>query len=182
MIPKKAKKVFKGIIFDVYHWEEKMFDGTYSTFEGIKRRPTVQLIAIVGDKLLLQKEEQPMFGKFISLPGGVVDENEKSMDAAKRELLEEAGMKASKIKFWRKTEFLKRIEWNTDYFIMKGCKKIGRQNLDSGERIEPMLVSFDKFVEIVSKEDFRNKDFSNYIFRLKQDKKKLNEFKKIIFG
>jgi ADP-ribose pyrophosphatase len=181
MIPKKAKRVFKGIIFDVYHWKEKMFDGTYTTFEGIKRRPTVQLIVIVGDKLLLQKEEQPMFGKFISLPGGVVNENETPINASKRELLEEEGMKASKIKFWRKTEFLKRIEWNTDYFIMKDCKKISKQNLDNGERIEPVLVSFDKFVEIVSKEEFRNKDFSNYIFRLKQDKKKLEEFRKIIF-
>lgn len=182
MLPKKAKRVFRGIIFDVYHWKEKMFDGTYSTFEGIKRKPSVQIIATIGTKIILQEEEQPMFGNFISLPGGIVDDGETPKNAAKRELFEEAGMKSSEIIFWRKTEFMKRIEWETHYFIMRECKKVGDQHLDSGERIKSRPVSFEKFVEIVSAENFRNRDFSNYIFRVKQDKKKLEELRKIIFG
>lgn len=32
-IPSTAKRVFKGIIFDVYRWEQEMFDETTSTFE-----------------------------------------------------------------------------------------------------------------------------------------------------
>jgi len=181
MIPKKAKRVFKGIIFDVYQWEQKMFDGTSGTFEGIKRRPSTQIIATVKNKILLQKEEQPVIGKFISFPGGVIDDGEKPLAATKRELLEETGMKAGKIKFWKKADFSKKIEWETYYFIAKDCKKVQEKHLDNGEKITPLLVSFEEFVYIVSREDFRNKEFSNYMFRLKQDKKKLEEFRKLVF-
>ncbi len=36
-IPPNAKRVFKGIIFDVYQWQQKMFDGSKETFEMLKR-------------------------------------------------------------------------------------------------------------------------------------------------
>jgi ADP-ribose pyrophosphatase len=182
MIPKNAKCVFKGVIFDVYQWKQKMFDGTFGTFEGVKRRPSVQIIAIVGNKIMLQNEEQPGLGKFVSFPGGVIDDGEKPLFTAKRELLEEAGMEASKMQFWRKADFSKKIEWETFYFIAKDCKKIQVPHLDAGEKIKPLFVSFEKFVEVVSREDFRNREFSNYMFRLKQNKEKLEEFRKIIFS
>lgn len=51
-IPEDAKLVFKGVIFDVYQWEQEMFDGTYETFEAIKRVGTVQIIPTIGDKAL----------------------------------------------------------------------------------------------------------------------------------
>ena len=72
-IPDNAKKVFTGITYDVYQWEQKMFDGTYSTFEILKRRLGVQVIVVIKDKILLLKEEQPGKGKFISLVGGCAD-------------------------------------------------------------------------------------------------------------
>lgn len=182
MIPKKAKRVFTGVMFDVYQWKEKMFDGTYGVFEGIKRKPSVQLIVISGDKIILQKEEQPHVGKFISVPGGIINRGESPLSAAKRELLEETGMKAEKIIFWRKAEFSKKIEWDTHYFIARGCKKVSAPHLDNGEKISSFPVSFNEFVKIVSEEGFRNKELSNYVFRLKQDKKALQKFKKEIFG
>ena len=35
-VPKQAKRVFKGVIFDVYQWEQEMFDGTKEIFEKLK--------------------------------------------------------------------------------------------------------------------------------------------------
>ena len=32
-IPENAKKVFTGQVFDVYQWEQEMFDGSKATFE-----------------------------------------------------------------------------------------------------------------------------------------------------
>ena len=40
-IPANAKKVFHGVIFDVYQWEQEMFDGTKEIFEKLKRPDTV---------------------------------------------------------------------------------------------------------------------------------------------
>lgn len=35
-IPDHAKCVFKGVIFDVYQWEQKLYNGTTTTFEKLK--------------------------------------------------------------------------------------------------------------------------------------------------
>ncbi|MFA6073589.1 MAG: NUDIX domain-containing protein [Candidatus Woesearchaeota archaeon] len=181
MLPKNANKVFKGIMFDVYHWKQKQFDGSYKTFEAVKRKPSALIIATVRDKLMLMKEEQPFAGKFIGLAGGIVDEKNPKKGAL-RELLEETGMKPEKLEFWKTDSFSKKVQWKTHYFIAKNCKKVAEQNLDmGGEKITPFLVTFEQFVDIVEKEDFRDRDFSNYIFRLKQNPKQLSKFKKFIF-
>jgi 8-oxo-dGTP pyrophosphatase MutT (NUDIX family) len=181
MLPKKADKVFRGIMFDVYHWKQKQFDGSYKTFEAVKRKPSALIIATVGDKIMLLNEEQPFAGKFVGFPGGIVDEKNPKKGAL-RELMEETGMKPEKFEFWQKTDFSKKVQWTTHYYIAKNCKKIAEQNLDKGgEKISPFLVTFEEFVNVVSSEDFRDKDFSNYMFRLKQDSKKLEEFRELIF-
>ena len=58
-IPDNAKLVFKGVIFDVYQWQQELFDGSQATFEALKRPGTVQVIPTVGDRVLLSYEEQP---------------------------------------------------------------------------------------------------------------------------
>jgi len=53
-IPSNAKLAFKGVIFEVWQWEQEMFDGTTEIFERIWRLPTVEIIATVGDKILIR--------------------------------------------------------------------------------------------------------------------------------
>jgi ADP-ribose pyrophosphatase len=87
-LPKHAKKVFEGIIFDVYQWEQKMFDGTTQTFEKLKRPDTVTVIPITHDgMIMLTKQEQPGKQAFVGAAGGRVDYGEGIIEAAKRELL-----------------------------------------------------------------------------------------------
>jgi hypothetical protein len=43
-IPEHAKKVFAGKTFDVYHYEQKMFDGSTQIFEKLKRNHSVDII------------------------------------------------------------------------------------------------------------------------------------------
>lgn len=78
-IPKHAKRVFKGIIFDVYQWKQKLFDGSFTTFEKIKRKSTVMVLPITKDgKIILTQQEQPLEGKFIGAIGGIVDDKDKN--------------------------------------------------------------------------------------------------------
>ena len=93
-IPPEAKCVFKGIIFDVYQWEQKMFDGSTATFEMLKRPNTLQVIAADENYIYLGQEEQPGKGPFFSLFGGRQEPGEDPLAGAKRELLEESGLAA----------------------------------------------------------------------------------------
>ena len=87
-IPAHAKRVFSGRIFDVYQWEQEMFDGTTETFEPIWRLPTVEIIATVGDKILIEEQDQPDRKNNITLVAGRADHSEDMLAEAKRELLE----------------------------------------------------------------------------------------------
>jgi ADP-ribose pyrophosphatase len=90
-LPANAQLVFKGVIFEVWQWEQEMFDGTKETFERIWRSPTVEVIAAVGDKILIEEQSQPDRKNIISLASGRADQGEDVMAEAKRELLEETG-------------------------------------------------------------------------------------------
>jgi ADP-ribose pyrophosphatase len=181
-IPKQSKRVFKGEIFDVYHWEQKMFDGSHQTFEILKRPDTVEIIPTVGDKILIAEQEQPTLPLFYSLFGGRVDAGEKPLETAKRELLEESGYSSDGWELIHSYEpYANKMDWTVFRYIARNCKKTAEQNLDAGEKIKVLTISFDEFLDIVDSEKFHGKDFANDIFRIKQDKNKLKEFKNKLF-
>ena len=69
-IPDHAKRVFQGVIFDVYQWQQELFDGSIETFEALRRPNTLMVIPTMGDTILLAEEVQPGKGRFLSLFGG----------------------------------------------------------------------------------------------------------------
>ncbi|MDO8604674.1 MAG: NUDIX hydrolase [bacterium] len=159
-IPDHAKLVFKGILHDVYQWEQEMFDGTFATFEAIKKRNAVSIIAVVGDKIIINNEEQPNRPPFIAVPGGIAEDGYTVLENAQRELLEETGYESDDWTPWFVSDVLKsgKIEWDNHFFIARNCKKTREPELDPGERIETRLVTLEEFINIKNFESFRNKD------------------------
>ena len=83
-IPERAKRVFKGVIFDIYQLEQEMFDGSRAIFEKLKRPDTVVVFPVLPDgKIILTEQEQPGTELFIGATGGRVDEGEDILSAAK---------------------------------------------------------------------------------------------------
>lgn len=180
-IPKNAQRVFKGIIFDTYQWEQKMFDGSTETFEMLKRPGSVQILPIIDDKILIIKEEQPNDGgERFGLIGGQENNNEDPLVAAQREMLEEVGYSSEQWELWHTKNLYTRIDWTVSTFIAKNCVKSAEPNLDPGEKISPLLVSFDEFMEIILDKNFRSKDLTLDILTMYY-RGKLEEFKKLLF-
>ena len=177
-LPKQAKKVFTGEIFDIYQWPQKIYNGKIVNFEMTKRPDTVQIIAVKNKKILLAYEEQPNTKCGFSLFGGRVDKGESPLNAAKRELKEEAGAIAKKWSKLYSYQPVSKIDWEITYFIAHNCELKYPQNLDGGEKIKIMEVSFEEFFRIQTNE-FRGFWLSYYLLYLKENKK-LNEFKKFL--
>jgi len=181
-IPKNAKKVFGGIIFDVYQWQQKMFDGSFSTFEMLKRSNSVDVIATQGDKILLSHQSQPTKSDFYSVFGGRAEGGEEPLITAKRELLEESGLESDNWELLKVYEPIHKIDWQIHLFVARNCKKTTDPNPGVGEKIETVECGFDEFIRIVESEKYWVSELVLDILRMKQDKRKLNELRKKIFG
>lgn len=151
LIPDDAKLAFKGVIHDIYQWEQAMFDGTYETFEMIKRPDTVKVLAIKDDKIVILEQEQPGDPPYYDLPAGRHDvESEDELAAAKRELLEETGMTFKNWKLLDVTQRHAKIEQFIYIFLATGFEAQTGQKLDAGEKITVRLLDFDSVKELLA--------------------------------
>ena len=179
-IPKQAKKVFTGVIFDTYQWPQKMYDNSTATYEMIKRCDTVEIIPVVDDKIVLIYEEQPTLPAQYGIVGGEKDKNETSLESAKRELLEETGLASDDWELIKEFYPHNKIDWKVSRYIARNCKKIAEQKLDRGEKIELKPVNFAKFIDTMISDNFRSLDVTTDVLRM-EHVGKLEEFKKKLF-
>lgn len=149
-MPPHAKRVFKGVLFDVYQWQQKMFDGSEATFEKLKRADSVGIIPVTPEgKIIITEEEQPGRDKFLSIPGGQIDDGETACAAAARELREETGYIVDELRLLTAEQPSSKIDWAVYVFVGINCRKAGDLELDAGERITPRPVTFDEFFTLI---------------------------------
>lgn len=181
-MPTNASLVFKGKLFDVYQWQQQMYDGTYETFEKLKRPDTVVVFGVLDDgSILLTKQEQPGKSSFIGAAGGRVDEGEGIEEAAARELLEETGYRAREMKLWHSEQPVSKIDWAVYTFIAKGLEKVDDQRLDAGEKITLYPVTFEEFVDTALRNEFTEREIVKYIYEAKIDEQKLKELRDLFY-
>lgn len=180
-IPQKAKRVFNGVIYDVYQWEQKRFDENHATYEMLKRSNTALVIPTIKDKIIVSKQTQPHTHEYYSLFGGRMEENEEPLAAAKRELLEETGYETSDWELIKSFEPFSKMDWEIFLFVARNCKKVTDQKLDPGEKIEIIEVTFHEFVELVQSEKFWGGELALDLFRMEKEGR-LEEFRDRIFS
>jgi ADP-ribose pyrophosphatase len=180
-IPEHAKCVFGGVIFDVYQWEQELFDGTKTTFEKLVRPDTVVIFPVLEDgRIMLIEDEQPGRGALLGAPAGRLDPGETPEECAARELLEETGLKAQELVLFNEVYPVMKLDWCVYTFVAKGCVKVAEPHLDAGEKIKEHPVTFQELLDIPY--DERNLDGSIFRMRVleaKLDPTKMNELLKL---
>ncbi len=137
--------------------------------ETARRSPGVRLIISNKKKMLLIKEfRYELNGYDYRLPGGKVFDTlkeckealikgvkieEEAAKAAKKECLEETGLIANKIKFYRKANAGLTVFWDLFYFIVDGfeANKSG-QALEYHEEIYPEWKTFEEVKKLCLKD------------------------------
>lgn len=180
-LPESAKKVFEGAMFDVYQWEQVMFDGSVKIYEKLKRPDTVIVLAVLDNgKIVLTKQEQSSKEPFIAATGGRVKLGEAILDAAKRELREETGYEAEEFTLWKAFQPISRIEWAVYVFVARGVKKSFAPSPGSGEKIEVMEVEFDEFIRLALQENFYQHEIYRDIAEAMYNQGKMDYLKKLL--
>ncbi len=140
LIPREADCVFRGEIYEVYQWPQKMPNGSVETFEMLRRPDTVMVIALdeAGDVLVIDEKQPGGIVRENHLPVGRVDPSDESvLVAAQRELREETGCTFPD-SYWGLLDVVqieKKIEWFTYLFLATGALHRAAQHLDAGEDI-----------------------------------------------
>ncbi len=182
-IPPNAKSVFKGTLFEVFQWEQKMFDGSTEIFESVTRPNVVEVLAVVGDKIVVLEQSQPQLAEpFLSFPGGRIDPGEEALAAAKRELLEETGLASSDWHLYREGIDEGKVVMTRSIYIARECKKTSEPHLDPGERIASALWSFEEVLDLCNNPRFRHSSLMNDLVRARYNEEAKEQFRKTIFG
>jgi ADP-ribose pyrophosphatase len=181
-IPSDAKCVFKGKIFEVWQWEQKMFDGSTVTFERLRRPDTVQVIATESDSILLVKERQPDTDTYFSLPGGRADEGEDPLEACKRELLEETGYTSNSWELFYEDDPVGKMDWTIHTYIARDCTKVQEPALDGGEEITLEPVSLDRLLNLTDDESLHVGTVKELLLRARFNPEDRDELKNRLFG
>lgn len=164
LMPPNAKRVFKGVIYDVYHWPQTLFDGTVATFEMLRRQDSIKVVAIKDDNIIILDDEQPTHAPGIALPGGRHDiEAETELECAKRELLEETGMRFKNWKLLGVKQLNVEIDWLTFVFLADGFEGQQPPHVDGGERIGVRELAYDEVLALAA--DYPTLQYAQGIIR-----------------
>lgn len=142
LIPDTADRVFKGKHFDTYHWLQELYDGSTTTFEMLKRRDTVLIIAIKDNQLVLIDEQQVRHPSNLHFPTGKVDPGEDWLTGAKREMREETGLQFKNWKLITVIQPNDQIEWFVATYLATDCTVAEQPELESGEKSTVQLTDF----------------------------------------
>jgi len=142
--PTDARLVHDGRIFKVWQWNQELFDGSSTVFEGLSRPDTALIVPLLETgQLVFARESQPGMPSMLRTLGGRVEENEAPDQAARRELLEEAGIEAQSLKLWKAWQPINKIDWAVYLFVALGSRVAGGQSLEGGEKIALEYVPLD---------------------------------------
>jgi ADP-ribose pyrophosphatase len=135
-----SQLIYSGPAFRVF--SDRVREGKYTGQRDVVRHTGSVVILAVdkrkdGDFVLLERQFRWAAGQYMwELPAGRIDEGEKPLDGAKRELLEETGVTATKWKrlfrFYASPGFL---DETMDLFLATGLK-IGKAQPEEDEQIE----------------------------------------------
>ncbi|MEO5690936.1 MAG: NUDIX hydrolase [Candidatus Saccharimonadales bacterium] len=147
LIPSDATQVFKGKLFDVYQWNQELFDGSFATFEMLRRPDTVITLALDDKGMVIASDEEQPGGivRTDHLPAGRIDNTDPTtLAAAQRELKEETGYEMQQ---WALVDVIQpesKIEWFVYFYVARGVSSMSTPSLDAGEKIQVKLIDYSR--------------------------------------
>lgn len=143
------KSVFKGKVLSLSLYTLSI-NKRKVTREVIEHPGAAAVLAIEDGKLLLVRQHRFPHGYVLEIPAGTLEKGEKPMACAFRELREETGHTAKKMKPLIK--YYPSIGYNTEIihcYEASGIKRVGSLELDHDEILSVVKIDFKKVVKMI---------------------------------
>lgn len=166
----KLKTVFRGKVFSIKQCDVILPDGAKTVFEYCERPASVSTLAFnEKNELLMIKERRAGYDHNVwFLPGGRMDHRgDTPLEAARRELREETGYNAKKMKLIQKKSPASTLIWDIYLFAAKNLTWDPLPK-DLSEVTEPVFVPFKKAVQMALDGTIENEFISYNIIRFNE--------------
>lgn len=154
----KTKRIHKGRIVGLREDTVKLSTGKVAKREIVEHKGAVAVVAIYGKGkiVLIRQYRKAAEAELFEIPAGLANKGEKPINAAKRELEEETGFKAGRIK--KVFEGFASPGYSTEviqFFLAKDLKKTKQKN-DEDELIDVEILPVKKCLKMVKKGKIRD--------------------------
>lgn len=153
-LPPHADRVYAGIRYDVYHREQELFDGSFSTYELVSKKPVTWILPVIDSKILIVDEDQPGKSPATGLIAGHNYTWADPLDIAKEHLHDEVGYVAGKYMMLQVYRGINDMRYEDDLFIAKECIQTDAAQQDALAHINTRRVSFIEFIEMCRNPSF----------------------------
>ncbi|MEJ5292692.1 MAG: NUDIX hydrolase [Candidatus Methanosuratincola sp.] len=145
-----SSQIFSGRAISIQVERVRLPSGRLASRETVVHPGAVAVVALEGEKILLERQYRHTARKLIwELPAGTIEKGEAPEDCARRELTEETGYTADKME--QVFRFYVAPGYSTEViylFLADGLKRSSKR-LDDDEEIETVFVPISKAVEMV---------------------------------
>ncbi|MEO9277106.1 MAG: NUDIX hydrolase [Nitrososphaera sp.] len=143
------KNIFKGRVLSLNLYTVTI-NKRKVTREVIEHPGAAAILAIENGQVLLVKQHRFPHGYVLEIPAGTLERGESPLKCAHRELREETGHTAKKMKPLIK--YYPSIGYNTEIihcYLASGIKRVGSLQLDHDEIMSVVKIDFDKVVKMI---------------------------------
>ncbi len=158
MIDAQTPLIYRGLKIDLALQSVQLADGTLAEREVVIHRGAVALVPMVDDEhVCLVENHRYAVGKtLLEVPAGTIDAGESPDQTAERELQEETGYRAGRMRRLRDWYVSPGVMTERMYLFLCEDLAPGPQDLELDERLKPVIVGWDQAVAMV--EDGRIED------------------------
>ncbi|WP_277542067.1 NUDIX hydrolase [Haloarcula laminariae] len=146
--------------FDIVHEDVELPDGTETDFDFLREGDSVVVLPLTpdGDVVVIEEWRQAVKRANRALPAGSMEADDAApRDAVDRELREETGYEAERVRHLHTAEPANGYADSVfHYFLAEGCEPTAEQELDFDESIRVETAAFDELLESVRSGDLRD--------------------------